>query len=168
MLTRNFYSWALTIATNKSIPNGYINYKGDSMNTNPATTTYPFETIYNLTKSIADTTYGVHLGSGATPPSGEDYNLEAPITSGFDVVKPSAGSVSYEGSCVTWSATYAITNTGTAPMTIAEIGTFGRGYNTEGKSVRTLFDRTVLEAPIVIEPAQCKQITYTIRINYPE
>ena len=168
MLTRNFYKFAMANMANASFSKGYTDYEGNSLSTYPSTTAYPLTAIHELNRTVSDTTYGVHIGSGTTAPSGDDYNLEAPITSGFSVVKPSSGAVSAEDDCIKWSATYAITNTGTAPLTICEIGLFGKGHSTQTAAYRCLYDRTVLEAPIVIEPGQCKMVTYTIQFDYPK
>lgn len=167
MLTKNFYSWVFTQATTEGVMNGYIDWNGNTVATLYAATNTPLKTINTPKKVINDTSYGVLIGSGTTPPKGDDHDLESPITTGFDVRYPSAGSVSREADCIKWSATYAITNTNTAPLTICEIGLFGEGRCEAGTAVRILCDRTVLEAPIVIEPGQCKQVTYTIQFDYP-
>ena len=167
MLTKNFYSWVFTQATVEGVMNGYIDWHGNTVTTLYNSSLTPLKTINYPRKTIGDATYGVYIGSGTTPPKGDDYDLEFPITDGFDVRYPSAGSVSREADCIKWSATYAITNINTAPLTICEIGLFGEGRCAAGTAVRILCDRTVLEAPIVIEPGQCKQVTYTIQFDYP-
>lgn len=167
MLTKNFYSYAMAMGTNTTIVNGYVDYEGTTQDACPAADVVPFSAMYNLTAENSETTYGVMIGSGSTPAAVDDYHLEAPITDGFGVVKPQNGAISSEEACVKWSATYAITNTGAEPLTIREIGLFGRCGISLSLVKRALYDRTVLERPIVIEPGHSKQVTYTIWLNYP-
>lgn len=167
MLTKNFYSYTMTMGTGMPISNGYVDYQGNPMNAYPVPDVVPFSALYNLTDEDTETSFGVMIGSGSALVTPEDYHLEAPITTGFAVVKPNNGVISNEEACVKWSATYAITNTGTEPMTVCEIGLFGRCGDSLSTSKRGLFDRTVLEAPIVIQPGHSKQVTYTLCLNYP-
>lgn len=165
MLTRNFYNFVMANTANAIITEGYTCHTGVKTDAKPYSSAYPLIKIYNLTTNISDSGYGVNIGSGTTPPTAMDYTLETPIISGFGVVQPSSGAISREDDCTQWSATYAITNIGTENMTISEIGLFGQ--STANNVVRVLYDRTVLEAPIVIEPGHCKMVTYTIQFNYP-
>lgn len=167
MLTTNFYNYVMTNMTGCPIPNGFTTYMGEKRNTYAFPSASPFANIGILKTVMDEDTFGVTIGTGTKAPAVEDFNLEAPLVSGFKVVNPGEGSMSCEEDCVKWTATYAITNTGAEPIRISEIGLFAEGYSGQSAAIRTLYDRTVLEEPIVIDPGHCKHITYTICFQYP-
>lgn len=65
------------------------------------------------------------IGSGTTPPTENDYNLETPITSGFSCSAPTCGTYYDENEGKAYrDLTYTITNTGETDLNINEIGYF--------------------------------------------
>ena len=106
---------------------------------------------------------GVIIGSGTTPPTIEDYVLENRIST------PTSHTIAFttydDGNGIVYEALFTITNTHSEPITISEIGLYGAGGS--GNSNAVLMERTVLEAPITIQPGSVGQVTYTIRMNYP-
>ena len=165
MFTRNFYakyhaflaqtvlSGALTDITGATKDCGY--YGGVEV-----TRYLPY--FANLDFS---TTSGYVVGSGTKPATLDDYKLESRIMSGLNSICSVAPDENNNPCCV-----YTITNVSDGPITIGEIGIYSTGYTRIGNSspCTILIERTVLETPITIEPGGVGQITYTIRMNYPE
>lgn len=166
MLTKNFYNAVIAGMAGKQINNALRSYDG---------TVYPaYSTLanvglfmYNLSVTTGIST-GVRIGKGVTPPTQDDYTIENQITSGITVTTPSSLSAGFEDGCIVMSCTYGLTNTGTTAVSISEICLFGY-FNTTNTSNQKLcmVDRTVLESPITIKPDESKQVTYSIRFNYP-
>lgn len=116
----------------------------------------------------ADSYYpGVYFGTGSTPPSRSDIELEAPITSGLSFT--GSGNVLFydEGDGVySASTTFTIKNTTSAEIVIREIGCFATGSGlTESGSLLYMMERTVLDNPITIPSGITKLITYKITFN---
>lgn len=116
---------------------------------------------------------GVVFGTGNTPPTSDDYTLSG---SGVDGLSNSNITyvISYENSETTRSiiATYTITNSTGADITIGEVGLVCTLYGTRsgytsGSYYPILVERTVLDSPVTIPADGVGQVTYTIRMNYP-
>ena len=169
MLTKNFFNFVMAQTALSTVNgNAMVDYTGAAFASNFNTTSNctGLKSIATLAASAISTSNpGVRIGNGVTPPTVDDYNLESMITSGFTCTNPSAPAISLENDGVSISATYGITNTGTTAMTISEIGLFGKITNSN--ITVFLLERTVLESPITINPGETKQVTYTIRFNYP-
>lgn len=111
---------------------------------------------------------GVYFGSGSTPATVNDITLEAPIVSGLSITNADKTLLLYDGNGVgTASASYTVKNTTEEEINIREIGCFatGVGQGTTG-AVMTLFERTVLDNPITIQPGVTKLITYKLTFNH--
>lgn len=110
---------------------------------------------------------GVFFGDGTTLPTPNDYKLSGNVITTFTHTVVSITSTSNENG-VSTTALYNITNTGSEPITISEIGLFSQWYRTSNQDYYAyLIDRTLLEVPVTIDPNGIGQITYTIRMNYP-
>ena len=172
MLTKNFYNWLFSLATKKEIANGYTDYTGATANAYPYTSMNSLSVIDNLhylsIGTMSSSAYGVKLGTGVTPATFNDYTLENVIIEGLSVANQESILLNAESDNSSVSATYSIKNISSEPINISEIGLFNRAY-VDGSTTRklVLLERTVLEEPITIAPGQTKQITYTIRMNYP-
>lgn len=104
---------------------------------------------------------GVVFGTGDTAPTFDDYKL-----SGDLVTTMSASAsvvVTKDDDGYTYVATYTIANTGSADITIKEVGLilYGRANSS------FLIERTVLDSPLTISVGGVGQLVYTIRMNYP-
>lgn len=101
---------------------------------------------------------GVNFGTGTTAPTINDYCPAG------EKVSTISYSVSVERNDTAITAYYTLTNTGTNPITIGEVALMA---SVNYSNYLTLFERTVLESPITIEPGGVGQVTYTIRMDYP-
>lgn len=120
----------------------------------------------NRYETSASKAGGVFFGSGATPATQYDYKLETPITSGLSIVNPSQYSFNDNGNGQwTFSASYVVTNTTTAEITIREIGIV-TAVNTDSSTYYpVLMERTVLDEPITIPAGDAKLITVKLTQN---
>ena len=116
--------------------------------------------------------YGISIGTGDTPPTEEDYNLEATITSGVTMtLTETASGIDAPGMpYIQFKIT--VTNTGSDPITVKEIGykrqasvKLSLGYSSSGGTGNTvlLLDRTVLDTPVTIAAGDAGIITYKLR-----
>lgn len=101
-------------------------------------------------------TNGVHLviGSGNTPVTENDYQIENEITAGIKLTVDPTASCRLENDGIAWDYVYYFKNTSNDTLTIKEVGLVGglsyyKGYrDTPYKPV--LITREVLEEPIVV------------------
>ena len=105
---------------------------------------------------------GVSFGTGTTPPTVNDYSLEAIISSGLTVATPSVTTVTQTDSYLEATVTFGVR--ASVETTITEIG-YKMACSIPSSTDTFLIDRTVLDEPITIPAGQSKQITYTIRFN---
>lgn len=170
MLTKNFYAHMMSRATHSVVPSVLVAYDGtvcDAGYYQQLTNETTFHEL-NIVRTSAKGS-GVTIGAGTTPATADDYKLESIITSGFSFTYPNSAALSTDESGVSYSASYGITNTEDTPLVISEIGLTGYVFSGTDSSQRkyVLLDRTVLEEPITINRGETKQLTYTIRMNYP-
>lgn len=116
---------------------------------------------------------GVYFGSGSTPATKADYQLENPITSGLSITNPSD---------LVWQndsdgkyaaiADFLVRNTTEAEVNIYEIGVFVPVTTSSGSAANlqipvnyVLMERTVLSEPVTIAPGEAKLVTYKITFN---
>lgn len=119
-----------------------------------------------LAVATTATTYGVMFGTGDTPVTFDDYKLSGTwLTSGFTYLKNSTCTVDETG--IETTATYTITNNSDADITIKEVGLRALQHSTDGGLAQVLVERTVLDAPVVIEPGGVGQVHYTVRYDFP-
>ena len=117
------------------------------------------------TTSVVNSTTGVIIGSGNTPPTINDYKLENRITTPATASAEVSKTRDENGYTITSLLT--ITNTHSEDITIAEIGLYSTGSNSSAEMNMVLFERTVLDTPVTIPAGGIGQVTYTIRMNYP-
>lgn len=109
---------------------------------------------------------GVYFGTGTTAPTVDDYCLENPIVSELTVTTPSAVTYNRTSDYEEYTVTFGVTTNNT--VTITEIGLKCHVYSYNSDSRVIMIDRTILNNPIEILAGESKQITYTIRFNYPD
>lgn len=113
-------------------------------------------------------TPGIVAGSGVTPPTEDDYNIETPISLNYTSVPVEALSLDNNGNPLV-TLTIQATNNSNTTITISELGYFvGVGCNdTSGAASSTvrsiLIDRTVLDTPVTIPADGSATITYTLK-----
>lgn len=147
-------------AKHSSSPYGY-----SSNGTNMADHAYIIRQGFKFTTTLKANggSVGVYFGSGSTPPTEDDYTLEAPISSGLSSVQTSLAE------CVDCSyieRAAIVKNTSAADITIREIGFFGvtvADGNSDSTNWLFLIDRTVLDEPITIPPGEVR--TLTVRVE---
>lgn len=178
MLLRNYYKAvsACMEGTGTSTKVAYISYNGDEVYSgfykNGVNCLTPTKTGDSYTASMsriattpATSLSGIILGTGDTPPTVDDHRLAGDIITTI----ASSVAVSFEmeegGTILTSLCT--ITNSGSDPITIREVGLFGKGKSSNYDSDAVLVERTVLDSPLTIEPGSVGQLTYTIKLNYP-
>ena len=157
MLTKNFYSYMRAAFQETSAE--FTKTDGTKKTTHIADDKPPFKQMNT----------GVSFGTGTTPATASDYQLESTLNSTqITVSNPSAVSYSRGDTYEEYSVTFGITNKTAEAITISEVGlTAAPYYSSSGTtSVYVLVDRTVLDTPVTIPAGQSKQITYTIRFNY--
>lgn len=101
---------------------------------------------------------GIAFGSGTTPPQKTDYKLENCITTGLTY---SGDNTDQTDGVAKWVQT--VQNTSTEQITITEVGLFTK-YDNPVDYKTFLLTRTVLDAPVVLQPNEVK--TFTITIDY--
>ncbi len=106
---------------------------------------------------------GVSFGSGTTPPSREDFCLQAPVT-GITVVCPTEPLSNATDEYVEYTYTYAVT--ASVDVTIAEIGVFAKVLEYNSRYYNLLQERTLLDEPVTIKAGETKSIQYTIRFGW--
>lgn len=169
MITKNFYNFVSGMGMQKDfyvkIPRGdekLIAYSTASKTSFGG----PFNVMCQCSKgsssSVGQCYMGVVFGSGSTQPTIDDYCLENEIIDSLTVSCPSSTSCNETEDYVEYTATFGVTPRAEA-VTISEAGVFA-GSTTYGTY---LVDRIVFDEPIVINPGETKQLTYTIRMNYP-
>lgn len=161
MITRNYYNAHRAALAKTLIHDGMKDVNG-----NVCDAGYNSDYLPSLIlTSVSFTGYGgIVIGKGTTPPTVDDYRLEWVITSGMTT--SNSRGIDENGNPYTLIT---LTNSSDKAITVGEIGIVGYGYYQAGSSSNkyVLFDRTVLESPITIEPSGVGQITYTICMNYP-
>ena len=171
MLTRNFYSAIFAATTGKTVANGFTDSTGtvrDALPPNTFANVSAFGSLYNAAIGpISASAHGVRFGTGVTPATPNDYTLANMLVEGCTCQIPNGISMNVESDILSVSATYSVTNTGSESLAISEIGAFGNQYIDSTTRKTVLLDRTVLDEPITINPYETKQVTYTIRMNYP-
>lgn len=112
---------------------------------------------------------GVVFGNGTAPESIEDYTMSGELFTTY--THNLTENMVFDDNGAERVVVYTLTNTGSEPFTISEIGMIGYGYlsNQSNRAYESnfLWERTLLEVPITIAPGGIGQIAYTIRINYP-
>ena len=101
---------------------------------------------------------GIALGTGTTPPTYQDFKIEAPVeSSGY-----SNNSYSISADCQQVLA-QSYTNKSSEDIIVTELGLFATDTNTNPNSAKVLLTRNVI-SPVTIKPNETK--TFTIKIDY--
>ena len=172
MITKNFYKMLAAMMANLQDFTA-TSFNGSTVTMNEYNWENRFEwnvLLSNLQKS-ANSSNGVVLGNGDTPPTFEDYTLAGDLISNF-VFTASVSTLKTDGSGVTIRALYTITNNNSSEITIKEIGLivngtqFNSGSGPDAKN-KIILDRTVLDTPVTIPAGGIGQVVYTITFNLP-
>lgn len=165
MLTSNFYSYIRACmhktSANFTLTDGSA--KSNNM-TQLKDAVGPFQGMHTFTQNAKS--FGTMLGTGTTPPKVTDYCLEKPITSGLSATYQNATTYVRMDDYEEYTAVFGVTATNT--VTITEIGLICYSYQYSSDKYAIMVDRTLLENPIEIPAGETRQITYTIRFNYPK
>lgn len=175
MRTKNFLNLMALVFERCSVTKGLLPckaYDGTTYYITPSTFTntssFPYSAAQILT--ISSTQPGFCVGSGTTAATEDDYDLASQITSGLSasiVANPYLDD--NNDPCVDFDLT--ITNTGSTPVTIAEIGykqniTCAAAQGGTSSSNRVcLLDRTVLDEPVTIPASDYAVIRYTLKTD---
>ncbi len=174
MVTRNFLNiLAMTLESGNQNKigclrcrdvNGHTRFLNGNFSAN-----FPYNPVQTFTLNA--TAAGISIGTGSTPASEDDCNLEQTITSGVNVVLTgtSYGAENPWYPFVKYDLT--ITNTGADPLVVTEVG-YKQNSNTTQVigSTRTinsvlLLDRCVLDTPVTIAPGDAGIVTYRLQTN---
>ena len=115
-----------------------------------------------------DDTYGILVGSDATPVSYNDYNLKAKIPHGSTDGKLYYGPMSIGIVTTTGAPQFGIsrtfTNAGSADVTVAEVGIIARNYWKNAaevkRDVKYLIIRDVLTESVTVKPLTSLTVSY--------
>ena len=179
MITRHYKNLLAMVAESAtslycgSLPVRAVTGKVYYLTSSPMASNASFPNQRASTPSLYTTGAGISVGTGSTPASELDYNLENTITSGISmsVSNTAVGVYTQNGlpyPYIQYNIT--ITNTGNDAITIREIGykqNFFRAVDRPGianstSDVVCLIDRTVLSNPLTIEAGDAGIIEYTI------
>ena len=164
MLTKNGYAAMAAKMLSNARDFSVRKTDGTTATWYPSSGFKPFSDIKYLKTYI--TSSGVVLGTGNTPATLDDYKLAGEIITTFTYTASATSQETDKGYECT--ATYSITNNGTASFTISEIALMGTYYTNDSTGNGSfLVDRTVLDTPVTIPAGGIGQVTYTIRMNYP-
>ena len=126
--------------------------------------------LISTTSVVTNVAYpGFSIGSGTTPPTENDYNLESTITSGFTMVlSGSTRGIDSNGKFY-MEFNFTITNTSGASMTVSEIclkTANARACSSPSATTATgtniMVDRTLLTTPVTIANSGSASIKYRI------
>lgn len=173
MRTKNFLNLMATIFERCGVSKGLLPVVGRDGVTYYVGPTTPgsgsgFPYSVALTFQTSAVGAGFCVGSGDTAATENDYELESMITSGISASVIASVDLDEDGN-PTVNYDLVITNTGSAAITIAEIGFKQSLYTTTAEggtsfSNRTfLLDRTVLDTPVTIASGDFAVIRYTLK-----
>ena len=120
-------------------------------------------------EQYAGTSRGVRFGTGSTPAAKADWDLENPMFSGLNISANTL--VVSEEAPGKYAAhnTFVVTNTTDAEINISEVGMYAPVNIMQSQTTTryhyALMERTVLDAPINIQPGASKVVTYKLTIN---
>lgn len=173
MLTRNFWKVlgaALARASGNTFSISVVDAFGATVSDQIWTASAPYAMlgglIYPKSKSGIGYGQGTWFGTGTTPPTIDDYTLEAPIedksltctVGGIDSLLMLDGNDHFR-----LSVAYQITNTTDTKIVISEVGCYGA---LTAASKYFLVDRIVLETPVVIPANETVSVEYVIKFPY--
>lgn len=165
MLTNNFYKILLAHMTRNSASANCV--KPDGQDASVSSPQIVMNALgYVRSAPFAAGNYGTYFGTGTTPPTMKDYNLESPIMDGT-LASSNAGNAmfGFEKDHARVYRTHEVFNNGTNDVTITEVGVFGAVSSSS--PILFMIDRTVLDKPITIPAGESRSITIAIVFNYP-
>ena len=125
--------------------------------------------LYSSCNYAANLNQGLHIGSGTTAPTENDYKLQTQITSGISVVLTGTVRGVDTNNLPYMDLTYTITNTSSSSITIAELGLVSQNIYcctsstaTSATSNQVLLDRTLLSTPITFPANETAAVKYRI------
>lgn len=165
MLTNNFYA-ALQCAMTKASKDkavtkpdgtkGYASYCTNFLSSF-------FEFFNNKTVVTLMGGRGVAFGTGATPPTPNDYQLSGEIIPTISIVA-STITVNIADDGYMYKNAMTISNSGDSPIVINEMALCMSIYQDNYSSYGVVADRTVLDTPLTLAPGEQGVITYTFNL----
>lgn len=113
---------------------------------------------------------GIWFGSGSTPPTKDDYNLETVIQSGLEITQGAYRINHGDDGKHTYTKEAVLRNTTESEIVIREIGLFGQpvtGSNAPFANHLVLLRRDVLANPVTIPAGESKLVTFNFTLNQP-
>lgn len=161
MILKNYYHALSIMALNSSV--SMTGVQGSTYNSFSASSVYKLLALKSAMATVCLNTYGtgVVFGTGRTAEALADYKL-----SGTQITTLSgAGQVksSLSGDILTLTSVLTVTNISSSEITIGEVGL---QINYTG-NWSFMLDRTLLEEAITVPAGGVAQITYTIKLVYP-
>lgn len=180
MVTRNFLNILAMALQAESVAgalplrgvSGSLAYaRGGGTSANQCSECFPGYFTAEMTTSAENA--GISIGSGGTAARETDYNLEATITSGVSLSRAKKSSGVDENGCPYVQFDITVTNTGSEPITVREIGykqpygkvtKYPNGSETNGNDAPRVFllDRSVLAEPLTIAAGDAGIINYRL------
>jgi len=177
MITKNFKAILASVLQCLGSVSGYKavvpvkKTNGDSGYTSPYFTGYPSTVDTGVRFSASS--QGIHVGTGDTAPTEDDYNLESTVTSGLSSSSPSATRDADNDGNPFVEFLFTLTNTTGSDIVIKEIGYFQKIiFNTTYKSTSSsdtvvMLDRTVLSTPVTVPANDSAAVKYRLTTVLP-
>ena len=164
MLTKNFYSYMKVALEKTSYTFTMTDGTTKDLHLSNSYSNPPFGVMHKW--SVNNNRYGVSFGTGTTPATVSDYDLQNTLgNTQIRVTVPSAVSYSRGDTFDEYSVSFGVTNITDGTITISEVGLFSCASDS-AYSYPFIVDRTLLDVPVTIPANQTKHIAYTIRFNY--
>lgn len=164
---QNVVDWEGQTRKVQLLYNNYYSYPGYLLKYAATSTSKP--TTYDSSLSYSSPHFGVRFGTGSTPATKADWDLENPMFSGLNISANTL--VVSEEAPGKYAAhnTFVVTNTTDAEINISEVGMYAPVNIMQDASTKrfyyALMERTVLDVPINIQPGASKVVTYKVTIN---
>jgi len=152
----------------------------------PTTSNFEMDQIIDMNDGANDSTYGIVVGTGTTPPTPNDYVLENQIVNGTGsgqlvhsahtinpqpqiigsstylttTTTPTSGLLPVSGNTTSWQVSRQFTNQSGASITVSEVGIYMKTLNGV-----TMIVHDLLSSPVTVPNLSILQITYTISIT---
>jgi len=120
------------------------------------------------TAGVGDTTYGIRVGTGDTPPNIDDYALEDACGEGTGADEFEHGAVSFgapasDGTVAQFTITRNFANDSGAGINVEEVGLYSRAFHFNViYSVMTI--RDVIAGGILVPPGQTLTVNYRVQV----
>ena len=173
MITNNFKKvLGLMLECHATQTTGIVSVKNLAGETKYASTPWATQSFPNSVSkglSLNNVTGGLLIGSGATAPTANDYNLSNRITSGVSTVSPTTQYGVDENGNPYLIIIWVLTNNTASDITISEVGyaQYLKGSSTlngnANDTVVMLFDRTLLDEALVLPANGAGVLKYTLK-----